>query len=487
LRNDYILLTNILTLIGAFAVGFLAGLLFNPVRRLLRGLWRAPGQVIRGARGAGAQLRQALSLPRPTDEIDRSTFKGFLAGLISDALTFRARRAEAAYRDGLRAFEEGRYGEARRCFRAALRWDYKGELIPLQVQAHLRLGWLAGREGDLAQAAHHYEEACRLAPDNREALVSLGMVYFRLGRAGPAISRFQRALELAPGDLETHYHLHAIYRQKGMEKEATEQLRLLKAGERAETLARLFARHGEENFAWGEHDLAADDLRLSLQFAPRQPRVYLLLGDLYLHTGQPRAALEVWTRGYWHEPHPALRERLTAVVEELGDPWPVIAALEEALAHRPQHPDAAQHFLLLSDLYRLAGDEEKGREYLERTIQTLGVLETPRVSPGVLAAAHEALAEEYQARGEWRAAADRYRAALAALHAGETVYRCRKCGYTSAVDQPHCFRCGGWHTFVAMRREEIPLLEAPSPPQVIRERAGQLWRALIGPPENGGM
>ena len=43
MRENMSLLADILTLLGAFFLGFIAGSLFAPLRRFVNGIWRAPG------------------------------------------------------------------------------------------------------------------------------------------------------------------------------------------------------------------------------------------------------------------------------------------------------------------------------------------------------------------------------------------------------------------------------------------------------------
>lgn len=254
--EDIGLLGDILALLGAFFLGFIAGIAFRPLRHFVSALWRTPGQLFKGAQNVGARLRQAFHASVAEAEQERTSWDGALAGLVSDVLSFNVRRAEAAFREGLEAFEQGDYALARRRFSEAILWDRKLELKPLHVQAHLRLGWLDEERRAWDEAKKHYKRAAQLDMDNLQAAIRLGMVHFRLGETGPAIFQFQRALELDPANLDTHYYLYAIYRKANMEAEALEQLRIIKAGESAEKLAALFERHGEDHFRLGYYSEA---------------------------------------------------------------------------------------------------------------------------------------------------------------------------------------------------------------------------------------
>jgi len=439
------LLADLLVLLGAFFLGFVAGVLFMPLRRLVLGFWTTPGRLLKGTQNVGARLRQAFS-PSMDETLDRSGVSGKLAGAISDALTLRLRRAEGTFREGMDAFDRGDYEEARGKLRTALFWDRGQELKPMHVLAHLRLGWLDEERGAWNQAREHYQQAVRLDPDDLSATVRLGMMHFRLGETGPAIFQFQRALELDPGDLDTHYYLYAIYRQAGMEREALEQLRIVKAGESSERLVDLFAGHGEEHFRLARHGEALSDYELALQFDPHDLSLYRAVGDLYYLQQQPHTALDAWCRGLWADYSTALAERVLAVAGSAVDAWSAIQLLRDCMG---QHPGDGRYAHLLSRLLQRVDEEEESVTLLERAV---------RLSPQLLQAQQE-LGDVYAQAGNEAKAQAVYRAGLGAALADEQVFRCRACGYVTQETQSRCFNCGRWGTLEAVRRGQLP---APS-------------------------
>jgi len=466
------LLTDLLILFGAFSLGFIVGIVFMPLRRFVSGLWHTPGRLSRGARNVSAKLRQAFQSSALEEPLERTGFSGALAGVISDVLTLRVRHAEASFREGMAAFDSGDYELARRKFSRAIFWDSRLELKPLHIQAHLRLGWLEEEQGAWRSARDHYRQAVRLDAGNISAIVRLGMMHFRLGETGPAIFQFQRALELDPTDLDTHYHLYAIYRQAKMEREALEQLRIIKAGEDIDALFELFSRHGEENFRLSRYTEAVDDYGLAMQICPYRLPPYMALGDLYYLQQQPHTALEMWCRGLWVDYSDALAERLLAVIEEVTDPWPVIDLLRDCVARHSR--DGRYHFLL-ARLLRYLGREEESIALLEKA-----VVLTPQ-----LLQAQEELGDLYTRLGQDALASTRYRAGLSAARAEETVYRCQVCSYVTREGQARCFQCNHWGTLEKMTRAEA---EAHvSMPRSILERANEarqslysLWNRIAG-------
>ena len=462
MRENMSLLADILTLLGAFFLGFIAGSLFAPLRRFVSGIWRAPGQLTRGARNVGERLRQAFRVPAE-EPIDRAGFSGALAGTVFDVMTLRVRRAETSFHEGIAAFDKGDHDLARRRFTEAVFWDGKQELRPLHVLAHLRLGWLDEERDALAQAREHYKKAARLDPDNLTATVRLGMMHFRLGETGPAIFQFQRALELNPGDLDTHYCLYALYRQAGMERESVEQLRILKAGENGMVLSELFSRHGEDNFRLSRYAEAIHDYELALQVDPDNVRSYAALGDLRDLQQEPHTALETWARGLWVGYSDALAERVLQVASEHEDVWPVISLLRDCVA---RHPRDGRYPFLLARLLSRAGQEAESAALFKEAV---------RVSPQLLEAQAE-LGDCYARAGQDALARATYQAGLDAARAQECVYSCRVCGYSTQEGQARCFQCNRWGTLEKVTRSEAGA--RASAPKNLIERASAVRQSL---------
>jgi len=461
--RDAGLLGDVLILLGVFFLGFIAGIVFMPLRNLFAGLGRAPGRFLKSTQNVGQRMRQAFGSPTAEEALDRSGLTGKLAGAVSDLLTLRLRHAEASFREGLGAFDQGDYELARNKLSEALFWDRKMELKPLHVLAHLHLGWLDEEQGAWSKAQQHYEQAVHLDATNLPATLRLGMMHFRLGETGAAIFQFQRALELDPANLDTHYYLYAIYRRAKMETEALEQLRIIKAGEKTQKLVELFARHGEDHFRMSRYAEAVDDYELALQFDLSCGSLYMVLGDLYHLQQQSHTAVETWCRGLWIGYSEGLAERVLAVAGADVHLWPAIQLLRDCLARHPQ--DGRYHFLL-SRLLRRSGEKEESVALLEQAV---------RLTPESLEA-QEQLGDLYTGVGHNIKAGMTYRAGLSAARAQETAYRCRACGYVTGEEQARCFQCNSWSTLEKMMRVEASA--RVSIPANLLERAGAVRQRL---------
>ena len=426
------LIGDILALLGVFFLGFVAGVFFAPVQRLLAGVVRGPRTLVKGAQAVSGKLLEALSSAE--DRIDNSKVSQTLTNAVTGALTIGLRQAEAAFREGTEAFDRGDQTAARRRLSLALFWDRRVELAPMHVSAHLKLGMLDEDKGDFAEAKKHYQRAAQLDPNNTQAAARLGMVHFRLKENGAAIFQFQRALELDPSNLDTHYSLYTVYRQAGMEKEALEQLRIIKAGENADKLVELFARHGAEHFRLGAYPEASADYELALQLMPQSLPLYQALGDLYHLMKQPHTAIETWCRGLWEGYSEALAERVEAAAGEADDVWPIITLVRDCTE---RHPQDGRYGLLCSHLLHRVGAEEERIARLEAAA---------RVNAPPVAVLME-LGEIYELAGDSARANQFYRDGLVAARGQEKVFCCRVCGNVSGEDQQRCFQCGNWRTF----------------------------------------
>ena len=432
------LIGDLLALLGVFFLGFVAGVLFAPVQRLLAGVVRGPKAMVKGVRTVSTKLLETLSSVE--DRMDNSRVSQALTDAVSGALTVGLRQAEAAFRDGTEAFERGEQDTARRKLSLALFWDRGAELVPMHVSAHLKLGMLDEDKGDFGGAKKHYQRAAQLDPNNGQVATRLGMADFRLKENGAAIFQFQRALELDPSNLDTHYSLYTVYRQAKMEKEALEQLHIIKAGESAAKLVELFARHGTEHFRLGAYAEAAADYELALQLTPQSPPLYLALGDLYYLLKQPRTALETWCRGLWKGYSDALAERVQTVADEAGDVWAIITLVRDCTEH---HPQDGRYGLLCSRLLHRVGAEEERVARLEAAA---------RLTTASMAVFME-LGELYAQAGDSTRASELYHRGLVAARSQEEVYCCRVCGNASREDQHRCFQCGHWDTFEPQTRD----------------------------------
>lgn len=465
----------LLALFGAFVLGFLAGIFFNTLRRVLRGIWRAPGRAARGIARLGGRLADTFRpSPKegPAGRQDIPLPEQPLSRAVALVLTFPPRRAQELFEMGEEALAAGRDRVAEGHFLTALFWDNGRKLPALHVRIHQRLGEIRARRGDLNGAIAAYERARALSPGSVEPYLQLGQLFFRAGKPGQALYELGRALELAPHNLDVRYYLYQVYQQSGMQQEALTQLRLLKAGEDAAVIADLFLRHAREHLRRNELAMAAGDYRLSLELIPNQEEAIWSLGDILYRQQQYAEALRVWGRGLWISLSPALDERLLALAQA-GLPEEVAAVYRRAAL---LHPRAGRLAMVLGDLAEVRGQGPEAARYWE---------EAAAVQPD-LVEAHLRLEKHYEAAGRPEQARGHLRAALLALWGQEIVYRCRACGHVTEVEQPYCFACGRWDSLAALPRRDLEAGRALVPAELAQRVEGWWDRVkgwLLGPIE----
>ncbi|MEP6601783.1 MAG: tetratricopeptide repeat protein, partial [Nitrospirota bacterium] len=104
--------------------------------------------------------------------------------------------------------------EARRAYQEALR------LEPGLVDAHLNLGLLFHRDGQLQDAERCYRNAIEYAPLEVLGHFNLAVVLTDAGDRRGAIAAYERVVTLTPSFAEAHCNLGTLYEAEGQKAEA---------------------------------------------------------------------------------------------------------------------------------------------------------------------------------------------------------------------------------------------------------------------------
>lgn len=104
--------------------------------------------------------------------------------------------------------------EARRAYQEALR------LEPALVDAHINLGLLFHRDGQLQEAERSYRQAIQCAPQEVLGHFNLAVVLADGGHRREAIDAYETVVTLAPSFAEAHCNLGALYEAEGQKAEA---------------------------------------------------------------------------------------------------------------------------------------------------------------------------------------------------------------------------------------------------------------------------
>lgn len=148
-------------------------------------------------------------------------------------------------------------------FRRALQVD------PAWVQAHLELGKLFEKRGDMNAAKEEYMAVLRQKPDFYEARVNLGTIYIQEGKLQQALNEYQKILPFYPQDSEIHFKLGVIYAKMAQYQQAMRAY---------ETTLSLTPDHPEAHFnlamiaeRGGRREIARPHFRRFLELAPPDP------------------------------------------------------------------------------------------------------------------------------------------------------------------------------------------------------------------------
>jgi Flp pilus assembly protein TadD len=165
-------------------------------------------------------------------------------GPVTDDVSTRVMRADAAYASGDRAGAEREYAavvvldssRSRAVFRLAqLRAEHDRAgaialyrryvvLEPRDAWGHVALADALGANGDVAGALAEYDQAARLEPAERDVHIGRARLLARLGHADAAIAAYEQWVARAPRDAEASLELAAQRRKAGRYSEAVAAL-----------------------------------------------------------------------------------------------------------------------------------------------------------------------------------------------------------------------------------------------------------------------
>lgn len=104
---------------------------------------------------------------------------------------------------------EGKLDEGIRVIRECLNQDSS------RAKAHVVLGYLLLKKGDMKQAERSFSKALALRPRSSAAKIGKGIVLSRAGELEKAEALLQDGLKLNPDPTRAHYELGLLYEQLG--------------------------------------------------------------------------------------------------------------------------------------------------------------------------------------------------------------------------------------------------------------------------------
>jgi tetratricopeptide (TPR) repeat protein len=261
-----------------------------------------------------------------------------------------------------------RYNEAAAAYAQAL------EIEPKNIQAHLGLGECARASGDRAAALTIYQTAAAAAPENPWPLAEIAAEQIAANNWESAEATYLKCLLLAPDNVQAWLGMGNCARRRGRHLSA--------AIFQAATLA-------NPRNPWPLLDLAADlrelnqlvaaeaACRRALELDPLQPQVHIGLGHCARKRGNISESLEIFTAAVAAMPHdPWLRIERAADLRHFGKLDEAEAECRHVLAIAPAN---VQAHLGLADCARKRGDRKASAAIYRAAIHAAPEDPWPRV------------------------------------------------------------------------------------------------------------
>lgn len=245
---------------------------------------------------------------------------------------------------------DGRTADAEKEFRDAVRAS------PDRAEAHLDLGLVLVRQGQLEAAAGELESATTLGPQVPGAHMFLGIAYYQMHRLGEEVTALQQELVLNPDNAEAQMWLGIVELASGNAEKAVAPLD--RAAELSPKNLDILDYRGQA------HGIVAKDSYAQMyKQSPHSWHVHRLQAELYAEEDRHREAIVEYQAAI------AAESNNPDLYEKLGNEYRAINQLEQAQA-------AFQHELSLSPhngiaMYNLGsidverGDVAKGVPLLE--------------------------------------------------------------------------------------------------------------------------
>jgi tetratricopeptide (TPR) repeat protein len=238
-------------------------------------------------------------------------------------------------------------------------------------EAHLILGSVLVREGDLKVGLDHLELVLEAAPDSVVALKWAGEAYRRLGRPAEALDCADKSLKIFPGSLDAKYlravALFALENYPGAEQEFRAILKLSRPANALHYLGLTLVR-------LNRYPESLPFLNEACKLEPKSIHHLILLGQVYLYLSDLESATDFCRRALDLRPDDPAANLLMAQALSVSSPKEAEIYLTKTL---PLMPDSA----LANDLYGewlvAAGRIKEAELYFERSLSINPIQATP--------------------------------------------------------------------------------------------------------------
>jgi tetratricopeptide (TPR) repeat protein len=242
-------------------------------------------------------------------------------------------KAKKLYDDGLVHYRNGKWSEAERSLKKAIR------LNPEFPDAHNDLANVYLKKGRLKESFNEYRKALGFAPNHPMLLNNIGNVLMTQRDFKQALKWFNRALEQDPQNAITHCNLGSTLRGLGDDAGAASAYRrAIELNPRETTFINNL---GEVLIELGEPDEAVECFSKALEIDPRQQRSMLGLGKAWNARGNLARAVECYRQAI--EIDPANAQCFIGLGAAYGDHGEIdeaVASLRKAIEINPRQVSA---------------------------------------------------------------------------------------------------------------------------------------------------
>ena len=236
-----------------------------------------------------------------------------------------------------------------------------------------RLGFVALRNKQFAEAERKLEESLRLQPDYVPAMADLASVYDSQHRGDEIVARFKQQIERAPKQIQFYEMLGNVYLHKAdlsnAEQAFDDALKLDKDADAVHMqLASIYS-------ATGRLPQAIDTLKGVVQRRSDYLAAYIFLGTLYERTGAIGAAQATYQKALERNGNyaPALNNLAWSYCENGGNLDMALSLAQKAKASMPTDPNVSDTLAWIQykkGLYSSAAEELR---YLAQRVPTNGL------------------------------------------------------------------------------------------------------------------
>jgi tetratricopeptide (TPR) repeat protein len=162
-------------------------------------------------------------------------------------------------------------------------------VAPRSVAIESNLGLAFQRNGQLDEAAAHYDKALQIRPDDQVSQLYMGIARFYQGRMPEAIEHAKAAIRLQPDSARAHDLLGMALANQNHNEAALDELR--RASELAPTDAEIRNGLGTVLARLGKVPEAFEEFHEALRLDPKNAPAHSNLGLLLLTSGKPQESI----------------------------------------------------------------------------------------------------------------------------------------------------------------------------------------------------